>query len=96
VAALAYRPKLIIVDEITAVLDIVGRRRLMAVLGEFRQEGAAIVFATNILEGLHGSVTDLLLLQEGRAQPVDLVRKILASQSEADFSNKVADLLEVA
>ncbi len=52
VAALSCNPELIIVDEVTAVLDIVGCRKFMAMLGEMAKNGATVVLATNIPEGL--------------------------------------------
>ena len=86
VAALSYRPLLIVIDEITAVLDIVGRRRLIKVLSELRQGGASIIFATNILEGLHGNITDLFLLNQGEAISRETTEAALGAPSKPDFS----------
>lgn len=66
VGALAANPSIIIIDEITAVLDIVGRRRLLETLREFnRSKKATVVLATNILEGLEGHVSRVLVLHAG-------------------------------
>lgn len=94
VAALSFRPALILIDEITAVLDIVGRRKLLKVLNELRHDGTSIIFATNILEGLHGNLTDILLLQAGKLKAPNEIRLALTSSSEAQFFDQVADALE--
>lgn len=67
VGALAARPELLIIDEITAVLDIVGRIRFLDLLKKGKeQEQTTIVLATNIPEGLERYADDVLLLSRGR------------------------------
>jgi ABC-2 type transport system ATP-binding protein len=95
VAALSVRPELILIDEITAVLDIVGRRKLMKVLKARVKEGASVVFATNILEGLHGHVDDVILISKGRSKSDPELRALLESGEEAAFADEVARVLEI-
>jgi ABC-2 type transport system ATP-binding protein len=66
VAALAARPELLIADEITAVLDILGRRLFLALLKERQQSmGLTTVLATNVPEGLDGFADHVLVISRG-------------------------------
>ena len=77
VGALSSEPKLIIVDEITAVLDIVGRRRFMDVLFHLvKEKKCTVVMATNILEDLESYISHLFLLSKG---------ELILSKSLTDF-----------
>ncbi|MBS1958673.1 MAG: ABC transporter ATP-binding protein [Bdellovibrionales bacterium] len=93
-ASLAYKPKIILIDEITAVLDIVGRRKLMRLLKQAANEGACIVFATNILEGLYGNADDVLLLSSGKVLESRSVSLTLHSGNDTEFCNLISDCLE--
>ncbi len=67
VAALACRPRLLLVDEITAVLDILGRQRFYDHLSQLRREqGSTILLGTNLLDNLEPHATDVLILHDGR------------------------------
>jgi ABC-2 type transport system ATP-binding protein len=96
VAALSYRPQLILIDEITAVLDIVGRRQLMRILRERVDQGALVIFATNILEGLQGNLTDLLLMKNGTLIQDASIQRSLLDGSETKFYETVSSRLEAA
>lgn len=95
VAGLSSTPKLIIVDEITAVLDIVGRRKFMQALKELNQTiGCTIILATNILENLEDYISHLLVLQKGRQRLHKPLEEFLDGQDKMKFPQKVADVLE--
>jgi ABC-2 type transport system ATP-binding protein len=95
VAALSIEPELIVVDEITAVLDIVGRRHFMGLLKELNQQTrCTIVLATNILEDLANNVTHVMLLRKGIVRTFETLESFLGGASAEMFSRKVADLLE--
>ena len=97
VGALAIQPKLIVVDEITAVLDIVGRRRFMKVLRDLnRRLGCTIVLATNILEDLENYTSHLLLIKSGRLCLFQSIEEFLGQKEKARFSELVADILETS
>ncbi len=66
VGAFAARPDLMIADEITALLDILGRRLFLALLQERqRARGLTTVLATNVPEGLDPYVDHVLLISRG-------------------------------
>jgi ABC-2 type transport system ATP-binding protein len=95
VAALSIEPKLIVVDEITAVLDIVGRRRFMSLLKDLNRESrCTIVLATNILEDLADNVSHVMLIRKGFVRTFEPMTTFLGGSEQAVFSQKVADLLE--
>ncbi|HEY5038239.1 MAG TPA: hypothetical protein VIJ93_04120, partial [bacterium] len=95
VAALSVEPKLIVVDEITAVLDIVGRRHFMSLLRDLNRETrCTIVLATNILEDLANNVSHVMLLRKGAVRAFEPLASFLGGANPEAFSQKVADLLE--
>jgi len=59
-------PELLIADEITAVLDILGRRLFLALLKERQQTmGLTTVLATNVPEGLDPYADHVLVISRG-------------------------------
>ena len=97
VAALAAKPELVLIDEITAVLDIVGRRKLLDYLREENQgRGSTDVLATNILEDLDRMATHLLLLRQGRVVEFRSIADYRAANGNQAFAECVAADLERA
>ncbi len=95
VAGLAIRPELIVIDEISAVLDIVGRRKLMQILWELCQSReTTVVFATNILEDIVRYATHVLLLRGGQALAFDQMDDFLDGHAPEDFSQLIVERLE--
>jgi ABC-2 type transport system ATP-binding protein len=64
--ALASRPKLMLLDEITAVIDIDGQRYFLDKLKEYTQTGGSVVITTNILTEMNEYTDHLILLQESK------------------------------
>lgn len=94
IGALSYNAELIIVDEVTAVLDIVGRRKFMATLQEMRHNGSTVILASNIPEGLELYATHVLLLSRGRLQDFTTMDAFLSKKSHTSFANLVGEMLE--
>lgn len=95
VAALAARPSLVLIDEITAVLDITGRQKLMRYLSREREERTTtVVMATNILEDLPANATHLLILTRTRRETFVTMNDLLAGRPATEFSGIVGALLE--
>jgi ABC-type multidrug transport system ATPase subunit len=61
---LASRPKLLLLDEITAVIDIEGQKYFLDLLREYVSDGGTVVISTNILSELNDYTDHLLLIQE--------------------------------
>lgn len=64
--ALAARPEVLLLDEITSVMDVYARRYFLGLLHRFCQSGKTVVMTTNIISELQFYTTHLLLLQKGR------------------------------
>lgn len=93
VAALSFSPELIIVDEITAVLDIVGRRIFMEELSRLAKEkNVTVLVATNILENLESYASSFVLLSHGQVQSQERISDVMEKQT--NFIHYVSDQLE--
>ncbi len=69
VAGIASQAKLILIDEITAVLDPETRMKFFVLLEKIHREGkSAIVLATNIVEDLSGRVDKILFIDRNKAE----------------------------
>jgi ABC-2 type transport system ATP-binding protein len=64
--ALASRPKLLLLDEITSVIDIDGQRYFLEKLKKFTRDGGSLVITTNILSEMDDFTDHLILLQDSR------------------------------
>ncbi len=93
VGALAARPQLVIADEITAPLDILGRRLFLALLKERQKaRGLTTVLATNVPEGLDAHADQVLVISRGHQVLFsEVARFVLGKRS---FADAVADTLE--
>jgi ABC-2 type transport system ATP-binding protein len=86
IAGLASMPELIVIDEITAVLDPLRREVFFQQLSRFRSENnCSIILATNIAEDLIGQVNRVLFLKEKQLIEVspNEILNIYKSQSVA-------------
>ncbi|MFM8268933.1 MAG: hypothetical protein ACKN9V_02000, partial [Pseudomonadota bacterium] len=95
VSSLSINPKLIIADEITAVLDIIGRQKFLEFLSTFsRKTGATVVLATNILEDLINHISHVALISKGRLNLFKEKSDFLSGQDPLQFSKLIARELE--
>ena len=63
---LAVAPKLIIMDEPTAMLDTEGKEEVRKIVKNLKKEGYTIIYITNIIEEI--SISDrIIMLKEGQA-----------------------------
>lgn len=75
---LASQPKIMLLDEITAVIDIEGQRYFLEELRRYVKNGGTVVITTNILSELNDYTDHLLLVQETKLlvnAPVEELRK---------------------
>ncbi len=64
-AAAAARPRLLLLDEITSVLDAHARAYVLGFLGRFVADGGTVLMATNIITEVHHYANRVVLLDEG-------------------------------
>jgi len=62
--ALVHRPRLLLLDEPVSALDPIGRREVMEMLREIRQE-TTVIFSTHVLHDAEDICDDIILLNQG-------------------------------
>ncbi|MFA6240782.1 MAG: ABC transporter ATP-binding protein [Candidatus Hydrogenedentales bacterium] len=66
-AALAHRPKLLLLDEPSSGLDAVARKEILAVvMRAVAEEGRTVVFSSHLLDEVERVVDDVAMIHEGR------------------------------
>ena len=65
-AALAAQPKLLLIDEVTAVLDPHARTYVMTLMDQFKKQGGTVVMATNIATEVQNQADSILILDRGK------------------------------
>ncbi len=91
--ALMAQPRLLLLDEPAAGLDVAGREQLLASLDDLRlrQPGLATVLVTHHLEELPASTTHALLLRGGRVLAAGAIGDVLTTElATACFGHPVA------
>jgi len=91
--ALMAQPRLLLMDEPAAGLDVVGREQLLASVDDLRrrQPALATVLVTHHLEELPASTTHALLLRGGRVLAAGPVADVLTTElASACFGHPVA------
>ncbi|MCF4167352.1 sugar ABC transporter ATP-binding protein [Zavarzinia compransoris] len=66
VKALAQNPRVLILDEPTAMLGLVEQQRLMEIIGELKTQGIAIIFVTHHVEEVVAVADEVSLMKDGR------------------------------
>jgi ABC-2 type transport system ATP-binding protein len=85
--ALAARPKVMLLDEITAVIDIEGQRYFLDKLKSYVDEGGTVLITTNILSELNDYTDHLILIQE---------TKLMVDESVSNLQKKFLMLKKTA
>merc|ERR1712176_224115 len=57
--------ELLLIDEVTADLDVLSRKALLEFLREESQTGCTVVYCTHILDGMDGWASHLLRIRKG-------------------------------
>ncbi|MFZ4714254.1 MAG: ABC transporter ATP-binding protein [Bacteriovoracaceae bacterium] len=64
--SLSIGPKLLLIDEVTSVLDIYARKYFMTLLHQFVQNGGTVIMTTNIIAEIQNYATNLVMLKDGK------------------------------
>jgi len=62
---LAKRPSLLLLDEVTSVLDIYSRRYYLELLKDFCRQGGSVLITTNIINEIQNYASHVLILSQG-------------------------------
>jgi ABC-2 type transport system ATP-binding protein len=65
IAALSQSPKLLLIDEITSVLDVYARKYFIEHLKEFTSKGGTVVMTTNVIDEIQTYSTKTIILKHG-------------------------------
>lgn len=73
---LIQRPKIAIVDEPTAQIDVVGKHRIWNMIRELRDEGSTVILATNELQEADALSDRVAILHKGKLLVCDTPKKL--------------------
>lgn len=76
IAALSIRPELLLIDEVTSVLDVYARKFFMEKLKQFTNQGGTVLLTTNIISEVQHVTDKIILINNGCIQVDKLVEDI--------------------
>jgi peptide/nickel transport system ATP-binding protein len=80
--ALAPRPVLLICDEITSALDVSIQAAIVALLGELRADGLALLFVTHNLALVNSIADEVVVLEGGRVREQGSAAAVLGAPQD--------------
>jgi iron complex transport system ATP-binding protein len=92
---LAQQPRLILMDEPTAHLDLGNKIRLLEIIRALNEEGISIVLTTHEPDFAAATAADVVLMDEGSVQETGPLEQVFTSQAISSLYNsnvKVVDL----
>ena len=79
--ALVHQPKILILDEPTAGVDVEIRRSMWSYLKELNRSGVTIILTTHYLEEAESLCRNIAILNEGKVVEQTSMKKLLAKVS---------------
>lgn len=74
--AVMGKPNLLILDEPTKGLDPVNRKLLLDIVDHHKQEGAAVIYITHLMEEVERLADRLLIIKDGKAEAYGTVKEV--------------------
>ena len=68
IMALARKPELLLVDEVTSVLDIAGQKYFLSLLRDLTLKGTTVILTTNMISEAQNICNKIVYLKEGHVQ----------------------------
>lgn len=91
IASLLHDPKLLILDEPTAGVDVQSRNMILHFLRQFNSEGHSIIYTSHLLEEAQQLCHEVVIIDHGRlvtqGDPLQLMREQEATSLEQVFLN---------
>lgn len=95
-SALLSAPKILILDEPFAGLDVASRESLGRAITDLMAKGTQIVLITQRLEEIIAGISHVLLIRDGRVSEVGRREEVMASESMNPFSGSPTELPPLA
>lgn len=80
--AMAVKPRLLILDEPLSGLDPVGRRDVVDILSDFRQQGGSIFLTSHVLHDVERIADRFGLIHQGELQTIRSPQEIVRDQAD--------------
>lgn len=80
IANLAKNPQLLLIDEVTSVLDPYARNYFINLLDNYVKQGGLVIMTSNIIQEVENTATDIIILKDGNVllnSSVDNISKLL-------------------
>ena len=91
IMAMAYRPKLLILDEPVASLDPIARREFMLDLFDLSLEsGSGVIFSTHITSDIERVATHVALVKDGEIKLFNELDELKTSVRKISFTNETS------
>lgn len=87
-AALSHSPEVLLIDEITSVLDAYSRNYFIERLHNFRDKGGTVVITTNIVSEVQHSCTDVIFLSDNKIKFQTPLKDIPANFTKVRWAHK--------
>ncbi len=78
IVTISTSPKIMLIDEITSVLDVYSRLYFIELLRDFVTKGGTIIMTTNIINEIQNYCTDTIILKDGKILIDSPLDKILS------------------
>jgi ABC-2 type transport system ATP-binding protein len=82
IAAILHKPRLIILDEPTAGVDVQSRNLILSFLDTIKQEGTTIIYSSHVLEEAERICSHLCIIDEGKLIASGTKQGILKTHSD--------------
>ncbi|MCQ2795464.1 MAG: ATP-binding cassette domain-containing protein [Bacilli bacterium] len=79
---LAYQPKLLILDEPTAGLDVKGKKEIMDLFKKIHESGVAIILVTHDMDVVLDYADKMIIIDDGQIQKIGAPKDILQEDVE--------------
>jgi ABC-2 type transport system ATP-binding protein len=82
IAAILHKPKLIILDEPTAGVDVQSRNMILGFLDSIKQQGTTVIYSSHVLEEAERICSHLGIIDEGKLITSGTKSSILAAHDD--------------